>query len=57
MTDTRGSVTWLARPIIDTTMATTMPCSVPNSSTPMQAVTAQRNSIVRTRRIARNSAG
>ena len=34
MTDTRGWAVWLARPIIDTMIATTMPLSVPNTSTP-----------------------
>ena len=53
MTDTRGCAVWLARPIIDTMMATTMPFSVPNTSTPTQAISAQRNSIERTPRIAK----
>jgi hypothetical protein len=57
MTEMRGWAVWLARLIIDTTIATTMPLSVPNASTPAQAITAQRNSIVRTLRMARNSAG
>ena len=57
MTDTRGCAVWLASPIIDTMIATTMPLSVPNTSTPTQAISAQRNSIVRTLRMARNSAG
>ena len=57
MTDTRGWAVWLASPIIDTMIATTMPFSVPNTSTPTQAISAQRNSIERTSRMARNSAG
>ena len=57
MTYTRGYADWLARPIIDTMIATTMPLRVPSSRTPMQATRAQRNSIVRTLRMARNSDG
>ena len=57
MTETRGFAAWLASPIIETMMATTMPLSVPKTSTPRQAISAQRNSIVRTLRMARNSAG
>ena len=57
MTETRGFAVWLASPIIDTMIATTMPLSVPNASTPRQAASAQLNSIVRTLRMARNSAG
>ena len=57
MIEMRGWAVWLASPIIDTMMATTMPLSVPNTSTPRQAISAQRNSIERTLRMARNSAG
>ena len=56
MTDTRGCAVWRL-PIIETMIATTMPLSVPNTSTPAQAASAQRNSIVRTARMTRNSAG
>jgi hypothetical protein len=52
MTDTRGYAVWLARPIIDTMIATMIPLSVPNTSTPAQATSAQRNSIERTERMA-----
>ena len=38
-------------------IATTIPLSVPSTNTPAQAISAQRNSIERTLRIARNSAG
>ena len=38
-------------------MATTMPLSVPSIITPRQATSAQRNSMVRTRRMATISAG
>ena len=37
--------------------ATTIPCSVPSRMTPANAMTDQRNSVVRTRRIARNCFG
>jgi hypothetical protein len=47
----------VARPIIDAMIATTIPLSVPNTSTPAQAISAQRNSIERTERMAWNSAG
>ena len=57
MTDTRGLAVWLASPMSESTIATTMPFSVPNTSTPSAAATAQWNSMVRTRRMARNSAG
>ena len=57
MAETRGEAAWLASPIIETMIATTMPLSVPNSSTPTQAISAHRNSMVRTPRMARNSAG
>ena len=57
--DRHARVRRLARksPMSESTTATTMPLSVPNTSTPRAAATAQRNSIVRTRRIALNSAG
>ena len=51
MTYTRGWAAWLASAIIDTMIATTMPFSVPNTSTPRKATIAQRNSIFRTRRM------
>jgi hypothetical protein len=53
----RGCAAWLGSPIIETTIATTIPSSVPKTSTPANAASAQRNSIFRTCRIAANSAG
>jgi len=52
-----GDAVCAASPIIDTMIATTMPFRVPNTSTPTQAISAQRNSVVRTLRIWLNSDG
>lgn len=57
ITWTGGCAVWLANPSREARIATTMPCKVPNSSTPRQAVTAQRNSIMRICPILRNSSG
>ena len=45
---------WLARPMRDRMIATRMPCRVPKSRTPRAAARAQRNSMLRTWRMARN---
>jgi hypothetical protein len=57
MIEMRGLAARLASPISDTMIATTLPCSAPNTSTPRQAITARRNSMVRTLRMTANSSG
>src|SRR5208337_1800464 len=54
---TGGSATWYASATRDTTMATTIPFNVPSATTPAKAVRAHMNSVLRTPRIAVNSAG
>ena len=52
---TAGFAVWYASATSDATMATTIPCKVPTSTTPTKATKAQRNSVRRIPRITRKS--